>query len=272
VNSTHEWLHFFEGLASLHCSMYLHPIWNRLYPSHQRDIWDSLGTFLYGYAFERQGARPDYAPATRDALLEYKSAHNACLSHQAIEGVYDIFRSKLHGSKLNKNNNPLNPDGSIIRWVVEQDLANKGLTLTTYLQGKIKDNNLNNAFNTLTSIRGIGPKIASLYLRDLVVSMDIDVSHVCDRYLLQPIDVWVWRLVPRLSRKDDPTDFEIAHWIVDQSKDTGVNPEQVSMGIWFFSATIARSEYELFNALDNTDYAIKLVEEFVAAIKECASE
>ncbi len=74
MNGVQQWLQFFEQIS---CSYKQGVIllWNE-YPNHTTDIGDSLAILLEGYAFERQGRKPDYFHAAVDMLLGDKRQHN----------------------------------------------------------------------------------------------------------------------------------------------------------------------------------------------------
>lgn len=98
------------------------------------------------------------------------------------------------------------------------------------------------AFDFLTSIRGIGPKIASLFLRDAKellleggASVQIDGSI---RWQLQPIDIWVKRTIELIAGRRMESG-EAAKFIVQNSP----NPERANMGIWYFSSQVSGSQY-----------------------------
>lgn len=69
------------------------------------------------------------------------------------------------------------------------------------------------AWERLTSIHGIGSKIASLFLRDVVVWFGL-APNTADRWYMQPVDVWVRRTVSLLSRSN-MSDEDIAKRIVE---------------------------------------------------------
>ena len=77
-----EWLQFFEQVSCFYREMHMLPSW-RKYPDHLSDIWDSLAIFL-GYAFERQGRRPDYSPAAIDALLCCRQQNNGDFTQNIV--------------------------------------------------------------------------------------------------------------------------------------------------------------------------------------------
>lgn len=267
-----QWLQFFEQISCFYQQMFMLPLWTE-YPNHATDVWDSLAIFLEGYAFERQGRSPNYSPAAVKALFSCKKQCNGKLSQNVVSSVWERFNNQ----NLNHKNNPLYPSSnpsnlqnikkslSLIE-VVLKNVFPTNTTFTTYFQEQInQENDIQPSFDLLTSIRGIGDKIASFYLRDLIDVMDITLNNnaqnVC---LLQPIDTWVKRTVKILlcgNQAVNETE-EVADWIVKTSIQHNINPQRVNMGIWFFGSTIAKSEYRLKEALKDLNYAQKLVNGF----------
>jgi hypothetical protein len=66
---------------------------------------------------------------------------------------------------------------------------------------KVKANNVRGAHVALRRIRGIGPKIASLFLRDIALVNDVTDTGLHDRRFLQPIDVWLLRTTQLLTNR-----------------------------------------------------------------------
>jgi hypothetical protein len=247
------------------------PLWNK-YPNHANDIWDSIALFLEGYAFERQGKRPDYSPASVDALFQCKSQNKGNLTPNAVNDVWHNFSKLLKNERLNQMNNPLYPrlnpqkKSSLIEIVFDSDIPQKNLTFTTYFQNLIKHNNdIQPVFNVLRSIRGIRDKIPSLYLRDLVDVMGINLKNTQNRYLLQPIDIWVERTIKALTENQNMSKRQVSNWITATSVQQNINPERVNMGIWFLCSNIIKSEYSLNAVLTNKNGLIiaqKLIDDF----------
>ncbi len=117
------------------------------------------------------------------------------------------------------------------------------------------------SFNFLRSIRGVGDKIASFYLRDLVVVSNLNLTNIQNRELFQPIDIWVERTVKILSGNQNLTKRQVANWLVVNCQHN-LNPEHINMGIWFFCALIANSEYRVNLSLANINKAHSLVSDF----------
>ena len=76
-----------------------------------------------------------------------------------------------------------------------------------------------------------------------------------DRWFLQPIDLWVRRIVQSLNHDPEISDQKIANWIVETSEKVGINPELCNQGIWYFGAKVAESDFILQKSLHNIDYA-----------------
>jgi thermostable 8-oxoguanine DNA glycosylase len=269
MSDNQQWLQLFEQVSCFYRQMLLLPSWGK-YPNHSRDIWDSLAIFLGEYAFERQGRRPDYFHAAVDALFWCKQQNNGNLTQNVISDIWRRFSELLNNQNLNEKNNPLYPniepenkrlskESSVIEVVINRDITP---SFTTYLQNQINQGgNIQNAFNLLKSIRGVGDKVASFYLRDLVDVMNINLDDN-QRHVLQPIDIWVKRTVSNLTANQTMNREKVAEWIVKTAIHYNINPERVNMGIWFFCSRIVGSEYKLNMALADFNSAQKLVNDF----------
>jgi len=269
MNHIQQWLQFFQDVSCFFREMFMLPLW-RKYPNHSRDIWDSLAVFLEGYAFERQGRRPDFFHAGVDALI-YCRQQNNNFNQNVINMIWQHFSQLLNNQGLNPKNNPLypstNPNNlrnlnqsySLIEVVINNNI-HQNSTFTSYLHTLITQNqNAQPAFNLVKDIRGIGGKIASFFLRDLVDVMTINLQNVQNRQLLQPIDVWVERSVRILSNNPHLNRQQVANWIVNNSLANNLNPERINMGIWFFCSQIVISEYRLNRILRNFNAAQNLL-------------
>ena len=273
MNHIQQWFQFFQNVSCFYREMFMLPLWNK-YPHHTTDIWDSLGVFLEGYAFERQGRRPDFFHAAVDSLLYCKQQNNGNLNQIVVNNIWQQFSLLLNNQSLNIKNNCLYPaqsarqKNSVIQVVLNNVTTQPNYTLTTYLIELInQNNNIQPAFNLLISIRGIGDKIASFYLRDLVDVMNINLGQIQNRNLLQPIDVWVERTIKILSNNQNMNKNQITNWIVQISNQNNVNPERINMGIWFFCSNIVRSEYRLNATLRDLNNAQNLVNDFRNSVR-----
>ena len=72
-----------------------------------------------------------------------------------------------------------------------------------FLIEQIKSKKIAEAYRSLDGIWSIGPKIASLILRDVVYTYELE-NYLSDEdyYFLQPIDTWVHNLSKRIELVD----------------------------------------------------------------------
>jgi len=117
----------------------------------------------------------------------------------------------------------------------------------------VESNHLDEAHATLQSIRGIGPKIASLFLRDVALDRNLPVAHLRDRELLQPVDVWIRRTTERLTQKSFENDKEVAGQFVQLANHAGCCALSLNAGGWYFGSQIARTVQNLNDALESPE-------------------
>lgn len=125
--------------------------------------------------------------------------------------------------------------------------SNQKKNLIKMIIQKIKSKNTLKAYEELDSIWSIGPKIASLTLRDVVYIYKLE-SYLDKEsyYLLQPIDTWVHqvseklRLIDLEKAKDKNGKSKIyrgeAKDITDKCFELGVNPIHYNQGAWYISS------------------------------------
>jgi hypothetical protein len=247
-------LSFFVPISRLFQARFQNPHWDK-YPGAEKDEVEAMCLFLGGYAFERQGSNPSYAHAAVTAIEEARIHPGPHLK----QTVWDKFSGFLQGQKLNWKINPLGQrdgEGCNCVWCVFD-----GESLISAAKQSLLNEQAKAIWERLQRIRGVGPKIASLFLRDLAVRYGLAPKK--DRHLLQPVDVWVRRTVQRLANNNGMGAEEIAEWIVDQCGE----PELANQGIWYFGAQIAQSEFRLFNALIDQEYAKVLVEDHLRTLE-----
>jgi hypothetical protein len=86
-----------------------------------------------------------------------------------------------------------------------------------------------------TGIVGIGPKVAALYLRDMVLLYNLEDTVGADAaFCLQPIDVWVRRVALRYGVADEgASDAAIQQAIVATCQQHGLSPIRFNLGAWY---------------------------------------
>ncbi len=168
----------------------------------ETDPWSSLKFFLLGYAFERQGRSPDYAPAAADTIDELRGSK---LDAQTVQEAWAIFSQKLGNSSLNPALNPMCPKGTQFRWGYKGETRNclthkvsavefaashlNGQCLTAWARAEIEADRVAEAHRMIRMINGIDVKVASFFLRDIATIYGLAPSK--DRHLLMPVDTWI---------------------------------------------------------------------------------
>jgi hypothetical protein len=108
--------------------------------------------------------------------------------------------------------------------------------LTRYSVAAIEHGDIQTLREGFMGIRGIGPKIASLYLRDLVDIYDLESKITSeDLGFLQPIDVWVRRVAHKTGILGDEklSDADIQKRIVCVCRGLGVSALRFNQGAWY---------------------------------------
>jgi len=241
----------------------------------------ALSQFLFGYAFERQGRSPAYAPIARHVIELMAATDGFWPDEEMPQQVWMSFCLTLaqvrQDASPNPMNNPLCPQGysysskwgqketaqlSVLQFA-QQRLKEFDYNVVAWARRMLADGQVQTVHNDLCSINGIGPKIASFFLRDVAWCFGIRV--VSQRDLQQPVDVWVERTVRQL---DPAAKDRAATWIVEASEAAGVSPEAVNAGVWYFGALIAGSEFRLFQALQDLQLGWRMVDEYVAGLQK----
>jgi len=115
-------------------------------------------------------------------------------------------------------------------------------------------------------VNGVGPKIASLFLRDVVLRRGS--YSGADRELLQPVDIWVQRAAASLWFGGVVPSFDVvARRIVTECANDGVNPELVNAGMWYFGAQVARSDRLLDTATRDAAVFDQLLDDYIDALR-----
>jgi hypothetical protein len=280
VNNLGDHFKFLASLGELFDARFMIPLWRR-YPAHDSDSFDALALFLDGYAFARQGAKPDFNHAAVDVVKELKKQGPTLMGGSTPEKAWDMFRSYLKDEGLNYANSPLCPSGtgynrrrtglsqthgvSALEFLGGMEKLGLSPNIITWAKYSIQMDQVRDYHTRLCEINGIGPKIASLFLRDVASFYGVFPSK--DRNLLQPVDVWIQR-ISRYLLQNGLSKEEIAQWIVRQAIQSGVNPEAVNGGMWYFGSQIAGSKYRMEKALNDLAYAKALLEEHMEAIRQ----
>jgi hypothetical protein len=261
----------FERLSALYVKRLMPPNW-RHFGDDVGDHWASLRLFLWGYAYERQGSSPDYSAVACDVMRELESKP---FDERAASTAWCKFEQKLNTKNTNPGLNPLCTNHTKYRWKdgVEKTTRKDSAVqlalqldkpIVAWARDAIASGDLKNVHAKLMEINGVGPKIASLFLRDLAVWYNLVPTQ--DRQLLQPIDTWEAFVASKMGGDGVPESRhdKCASYIVDQSQ----KPEHANQGIWYFCTEVAfSSRYLVGRSLENQAYFDRLLRHHLHRLK-----
>jgi hypothetical protein len=274
-----EALQDFAAVGKLYRAHLMDPNWKR-YPDRDTCPWDGIALFLWSYAFERQGRRPDYSPVAADVVKELKREGFRIDQPEAATEAWDRFKKRLEGNRLNIANNPMAPKGTEYERKDREGKSTKHITaspsaievasqlgrsIVTHVRDLLRADQVRRAHALVAGTNGVGDKIASLLLRDVASYYDLNVAT--DRHLLQPVDTWIRRATELCLNVESPPEA-VARAIVDACHSCNVNPEHVNDGMWYFGAMVAQSAYRLHQAVENRDRFRSMTEEHVSALRD----
>ena len=84
-----------------------------------------------------------------------------------------------------------------------------------------------------------------------------------DRYLLQPVDLWIRRFARSLDDRLTDSVPAIGRWMVSNS----ARPELANAGMWYFGARVEPRKFMYQRALNDPGFASTLVEDYVTRQK-----
>jgi hypothetical protein len=245
-------LSLFERIGGLYVGRFMNPTWDGAAPNRDPSARQALQLFAGSYAYEYLGAPANFGPAAVAAIRSSRTLDPSA--------TWSAFCSQVAGGTNPQHNLLYHETSSCI--CVLCRLRDRGhlTNLVTRARDRLQSDQVAFGHQELKSIRGIGPKLASFFLRD--VAIRYDVSPVSDRYLLQPVDLWIRRFVRRLACDEELGDYSIARWVVDHSS----RPEWLNAGMWYFGAQIASQQFVYDAALASPHRACELAEQHVARL------
>ena len=231
------------------------PIYQKYYLKREifRDQFDdgykALICFLENYAYERQGAAAAYpkiaCKCVSDMYDNGKSWNTP--SETDAKNLWENYKKMAKEEfnlieKVNALRNPMNEDGGVVKNMASKKVQN----IAIYIRDFLEDGKTKQAYNFIKSIRGVGRKISSFYLRDIAYLTELDENNITDLYLLQPIDTWLEQTLKVLFNSNVPKKLEEKQrLIVELSKKAGISSIAFNQGAWVLGSQIA-GEFETF--------------------------
>jgi endonuclease III len=114
-----------------------------------------------------------------------------------------------------------------------------GQSITDYVVTELESRAAEEMFDRFQAVQNIGPKKATLYLRDIVVVHDLEAHIQPDDYrYLFPVDTWVHRVGRRLGIVDtaDPDWRANSESLVRACTEQDISPLAFNQGAWYLGA------------------------------------
>lgn len=215
--------------------------------------------FLTSYAFERQGRSPHYSSIAAKALQLYDRE----IPGQDFETNMwlNFLRSgdfPANGKGTNKDRNPLQPSDnthdSATQLIIS--LEEYDFNIVQWACSLTGSGDIRTPWNRLVQIRGIGRKIASLFLRDIVDAFEIEENRIEKPEYLQPIDIWTERgakALAQLEAKTPKSYWEFAELLVEVSSRAKVRSTLTNTGLWLLGSQLVGDPVRLHDLLLNGD-------------------
>jgi hypothetical protein len=220
--------------------------WADRYPNRRIDWIEGLKFFLGGYAFERQGRPPAYPLLAVQAIEEVVGTQklNRPDTYFASNVWATFCRLGQYGAEpphkgTNQNNNPIYPGKGRDVITLCASLEQHHYNIYQFALAGMQ-NDLGQVHRRLDDIRGIGQKIASLFLRDLALLVDSPIRNQ-DREFVEPIDIWLRRTAQILSGHADENDSDSAHAqaVIELADQAGCCALRLNAGSWYFGSQVA---------------------------------
>lgn len=116
------------------------------------------------------------------------------------------------------------------------ELTEYGHSLIRYTVENVR--NLPQVYDTITSIRYVGPKTGSLFIRDVVVFYQLEGRLQDDDYqYIQPVDTWVRQMCERFGwAKKNANAKNIVKIMTQECNKADVSLPRFNQGLWYLGS------------------------------------
>jgi hypothetical protein len=231
---------------------------------HLADQKGALTAFLGHYVFARRGKDRDFLASTAVAALSTATARHgdgwlgAMDPAEAWEEFVTLSKSRGEQAREQQDRGPI--QGSV-ELAQEVERLYPGLSLATWVVEAVRRANVLEPEHTrLVDIRGIGPKTASSFVRDVVVLHDLEGQvAVSERIFMLTVDRWLRAVLPLITDEpglEDAPDWIIAGKVAKFTRMANVSACRFDMGVTYFGQRkVGRPERfaEAFLRLEKSD-------------------
>lgn len=136
---------------------------------------------------------------------------------------------------------------------IAQNCKKHNYNIHSYAKEKIEKGELKELFARLDSIKEVGHKLSSFFIRDMVFMHDLE-RHVSDQdmYYLFPVDTWVRQIAKVIGFDENAKDKALVRQIVQYCKQENINPMDFNAGAWYLGSRPLRLllEHGLINYVE----------------------
>lgn len=215
--------------------------YKEMYLSHYKEKvlkskWLEALNFFFDHIFpggRRDSLSLDYEEYAMKTVKNHTGTGE--LNNEIIENIISDLKKRTQ-----KNYKFPKRDRKMVKETLEFLLKIPDYNIVKYSNEKIKKGEIPSLFEKIKDIAGIGPKRATLFLRDIVDVFGLEENYIKNStkdnvYIyLQPIDVWVHKIAKHLGivQSKNPSWEKDAPKIVQKCNDCGVSPIDFNEGAW----------------------------------------
>jgi len=170
---------------------------------------------------------------------------------------------KTHEKKYSNDETKPHPtDVKLLKSICDEfieDLERYDYNIRKFCAKFFEENNLVGLYTSLDEVKGVGHKLASLYIRDLLAYYEeahpeskLKLSKLSKDNMLYvyPVDTWVKQITEKIHGQEFDSNKEAMDWIIEKCEPEGLSPAYVNHGIWYIGSN---SSQFLIDNLDNLD-------------------
>lgn len=234
-----------------------------------KDAFSALLNFVTSYSYEREGSPRAYRTIARSVINDVFKGNIKKITQKEVDSAWILYKKiaeeDYSGQGLNETHNPMKSDKGVLKRLAEKGERN----IYNYVKTLLKEGQVEKAYAFIFSIRGVGHKITSLYLRDIAYIELEPAKHY--HHLFQPIDTWIKqaiKIILSYTSKEAPTktsDKQKQKLIVELCRGAECSPIDFNQGAWYLGSVIAKDYGTFKDVIKNREKAKRLI---IEKIKE----
>jgi thermostable 8-oxoguanine DNA glycosylase len=245
-----------------------HPNFRKQFKDDEVSNYIALEFFLTHFAYARQGSAKAYPVIAKQTIQEvFHGSLKTINSNQPTEAwktYTDIAKRDFNSQETNEKRNPMNCNNGVLKVMAVNEVTN----IANHVKTLIEHGETKKAHEFIDNITGIGPKIASLYLRDIACLANLE-SQIAyeDQFYLQPMDTWLIQALSIIKEKpvnpkNNKEKQDAQKTIVDLCTQAKCSPIEFKQGAWLAGSQIA-GEYNTFKKIIFGEETKKILKNYV---------